>query len=91
MATESTHAQEHWLRLVANDCIRGLLTPSRPIDREPLVLARDLIGNAEKRSATALEYLVHKKDPAQALLYAESSISALLRAAVILRREETRR
>lgn len=82
--TESTHAQEHWLRLSANRAVRKALEIPR--------------GELDDRSkSTVLELALtdavrqRRLDPDAIAYHLENEAAHLLRAAVILRREEVRR
>lgn len=83
---ESTHAQEHWLRMAASAAIeRAANCP--PMSGEALLelldCAQRLAGKARDHAFAGSNYI--------ALQHVEAATSSLLRAAVILRREETRR
>lgn len=83
---ESTHAQEHWLRLSANAAIeRAANCPPMFGDAllELLDCAEMLAGKARTHAVKGSKYV--------ALQQVEAATSSLLRAAVILRREESGR
>lgn len=80
---ESTHAQEHWLRMAADRAIK-IAAPSAPWGGDTVLV--DLISNASGYAASA-----QLQDNAEMLRRIEFATAYLLRAAVILRREETRR
>lgn len=82
---ESAHAQEHWLRMAANRAVDiALEAPAWGGD----TVFQDLLGNAALRMETALadtdETLPKREQVERAVAY-------LLRAAVMLRRQEAGR
>lgn len=82
---ESTHAQEHWLRISASKAV-ALAVGQYPLGGDTVL--QDLIGNAALRMETALANTDETVTPREQI---ERAAAYLLRAAVILRREETRR
>lgn len=82
---ENTHAQECWLRMAANTAIeRAITCPPMCGDAlsELLYTAENLTGKARVYARDGSDYV--------SLQHIEAAASTLLRAAVILRREETR-
>jgi len=86
--TESTHAQQYWVRMIARHCADRVAFDQTPgVSREGMIDL--LLSNVDSRVDAAFRAM-STVEPSLALNHIEIAIGMLLRTASILRREEAR-